>query len=46
MSGPSMHAGNPEIEIDPYEGRVRDECGVFGVFALQKKEGPCSFRSP
>jgi amidophosphoribosyltransferase len=32
MSGPSMHAVNPEIEIDPYEGRIRDECGVFGVY--------------
>ena len=32
MSGPSERAGDLEIEIDPYEGRLRDECGVFGVY--------------
>jgi len=32
MSGPTERAGDLEIEIDPYEGRLRDECGVFGVY--------------
>ncbi|MET0546535.1 MAG: amidophosphoribosyltransferase [Caulobacterales bacterium] len=32
MSIPSESAGDLEIEFDPFEGRPRDECGVFGVF--------------